>query len=374
MHPHQQIRRSVFETNSSSSHSLTLGRGDLVSQPFSAATLRSGVVRITPDHYGWEWTRYYTAENKLAYLVTQLLQGREPDSESELDEAGFTEKLRATDPRFDLLCRVVSDHTGCQLLVERADCSVDHDSLGVGLELFKDEDALRDFLFDETACVQTGNDNSEMPWKISTDRGVELAYAKQFAEPGADYVTVDLRGSDDLEPHALATAQGGLLLWDDAPDSLYSRLIKEGVVLRVVQTLSGASPRQHTDGFSEALSALLACMGGDLRLSPTLKSESRYKEDDEAAIHYRELEVTVAVPPALAQALDALAPDGALRHSIERLSAQAAHYANPESGWARRMGAHFERRLHSAQSKLARLQAKLSTERETDRPDSTGDA
>jgi hypothetical protein len=54
----KQIRKRVFETNSSSSHSLTLSPGDLVAQPFSDDVLRSGVLsvellRLYRPRFGW---------------------------------------------------------------------------------------------------------------------------------------------------------------------------------------------------------------------------------------------------------------------------------------------------------------------------------
>ena len=54
----EQIRKNVFETNSSSSHSLTVSEGDITGQPFSDHTLREGVVIVGKGEYGWEFEQY----------------------------------------------------------------------------------------------------------------------------------------------------------------------------------------------------------------------------------------------------------------------------------------------------------------------------
>lgn len=55
----QQKRCGVFETNSSSSHSLTLSQSQLVAAPWPASMLREGIIPLSVDVYGWEWRRYY---------------------------------------------------------------------------------------------------------------------------------------------------------------------------------------------------------------------------------------------------------------------------------------------------------------------------
>lgn len=152
----EQIRKNVFETNSSSSHSLTVSEGDITGQPFSDHTLREGVVIVGKGEYGWEFEQYYGIYDKLAYLITQINYEDIPQG----DAATVTAELRESDPRFDMLCRVVEEHTGVKLQVQPGSTGyVDHQSSDVGLELFDDEKQLRQFLFNSNSYIETDNDN-----------------------------------------------------------------------------------------------------------------------------------------------------------------------------------------------------------------------
>ena len=62
----KQIRRSVFETNSSSTHSITIsGLKDIYDFPTTDLPVRFG-------EYGWEYEHYYDIEDKLSYVFTMM--------------------------------------------------------------------------------------------------------------------------------------------------------------------------------------------------------------------------------------------------------------------------------------------------------------
>lgn len=177
----QQIRKNVFETNSSSSHSLTLSKGDLVAEPFPAEVLRQGILHLCKSEYGWEWYRYYDAEEKARYLLTQIHYADIPGGNAE----AVTNELRAEMPEFDMLCRVIEEHTGVVVrVIPGSSGYVDHDSQGVGRELFNDEAQLKAFLFGSTSYIETGNDNSGPGKLIATDTGNhEHYFARSYREP-----------------------------------------------------------------------------------------------------------------------------------------------------------------------------------------------
>lgn len=60
----RQIRRNIFETNSSSTHSFTYGNtyNDLVVE-------EDGYVHTPLGEYGWQVQNYANAEDKLAYII-----------------------------------------------------------------------------------------------------------------------------------------------------------------------------------------------------------------------------------------------------------------------------------------------------------------
>ena len=179
----KQIRKRVFETNSSSSHSLTVAPGDLVSQPFPDSVLRSGELSVRVNEYGWEWYRYYSPAHKISYLLTQITSGDLPDEDDLEEGESLTDALRARYEKFNTLCNVVKAHTGVNILVVKSSGYVDHESVGLGMDLFGDEEKLKQFLFSKDSYVETGNDNSGPSAKMSTDRGPEDTYAPFYGTP-----------------------------------------------------------------------------------------------------------------------------------------------------------------------------------------------
>jgi len=207
----QQIRKSVFETNSSSSHSLTLAAGDLVKTPFNLDVLRLGTLQLGLGDYQWEWYRYYDTDNKAQYLMTQLFHYNGiPDGEP----AEVTRELRHN-AQFDMLCRVIEEQTGVKLeAYPGSQGSIDHDSVGNCLEVFESEETLRTFLFSESSYIETGNDNSGPSKTIESDRGAVAYYRAHYREPGKDDVPVQLRSRSLWNFGELETMTGASLSED----------------------------------------------------------------------------------------------------------------------------------------------------------------
>lgn len=183
----RQIRNSVFETNSSSSHSLTMKPGDLVAQPFCRRVLREGILSLPVGEFGWEYRRYYSVRNKAQYLLTQVTRGRLPEVED------ITAELLSSNSQFAMLHRVIKEQTGVAIQVEKSEGYIDHDSEGVGMSLFSDEAKLKDFLFSCESYIETSNDNSGYPFHIRTDRGLEQPYDAAYATPEAGSVPVKFK-------------------------------------------------------------------------------------------------------------------------------------------------------------------------------------
>jgi hypothetical protein len=175
-----QIRDAVFETNSSSSHSVTIDGAELKDFGLDKETLREGVIRVElqSDGYGWEWRRYYKPEHKIAYLLMQLQGGSLPsDLDLRYDE-DHSENFRENDSRTDYFLRTIEEATGCKVVVTRDDedvgygYTIDHDSVGKGLEHLGEADEILKLVFGRNSYVETGNDNEYPPEKIwSDDRG-----------------------------------------------------------------------------------------------------------------------------------------------------------------------------------------------------------
>lgn len=293
-----KIRKSVFETNSSSSHSLTLSQSELSSMPFSKEVLKAGTIQLQKNEYGWEWQRYYAAAEKLNYLLTQLFQEDIPDAGSPEE---VTRELREQNPRFEQLCRVVKDHTGVEVRVTPGSTGyIDHESVGVGLELFKDGDdmPLKQFLFSD-AYVETGNDNDSAPVRIHTDRGQEGYYAHAYGVPSDGDVEIQVK----YVPYGKVnffTVKGAPL--GDTLEALETAMTASGVVSKSENFTSG---RHDYTGYSEVTAdACRRLVRQGFRISKDLVATSSFTKTDEPGKDYMLLTLTVA--PDVAKQLAAL--------------------------------------------------------------------
>lgn len=132
------IRKGVFETNSSSSHSIALATED---KEFVLDTIypnQDGIVIINGDEYGWEWFKHNDSETKASYAAQSFA-----NNDFQLDE----------------LKEVIKEQTGATEVIFNGlnDGYIDHDSYGI-VPTGKSE--LRNFIFNKNSWLFGGNDNS----------------------------------------------------------------------------------------------------------------------------------------------------------------------------------------------------------------------
>lgn len=301
-------RSNVFETNSSSSHSLSISEDEIVEPPFSKATLRKGVVSIKLAEYGWEWRRMFKTESKLSYLLTQILQGVEMPSDSD-EDADWLDQLEFSVPQVATLRRIVSEVTGCTLKLLPSSGYIDHDSDGLGLDLFKDEDKLKAWLFNQKSWVQTGNDNDSPQVKIRTDLGGAVEpFASNYSAVPDGFVAVELTFP--------RTSQSGPTNKRGAVLSLKGKLLAEvyrtGVATKVVWHSSDKySDHYLTQGFSMGVLAndmwIKGASDTSVKFTPHLDTSIRFIKADPRE-YIRRMEVTFMVSPSLAKRVEARSP------------------------------------------------------------------
>lgn len=140
------IRRGVFETNSSSTHSIAIGSDtDLLG--FSPNTTDNGI-EIHTDDFGWSYEIYGSVESRLSYILIYIRDWSGDKHEE------FTQ----------VLTNVVSDHTGAayiKLIEDKEKGYIDHQSVEDQNYhyLFEDPSVLKTFLFSKDGYVETDNDN-----------------------------------------------------------------------------------------------------------------------------------------------------------------------------------------------------------------------
>lgn len=161
------IRNGVFETNSSSAHSLAYGtskiiRGGSWSVQSDETDLSNPMYRLNsvPDQYkgytfyewlgeyGWGRDELFTPQEKLSYLLTQIAE-----TTKELHKSTEYAIIK------EMLTKI-----GCTILPSEEDEEgyIDHQSHGVvDISLFKTKEDLITYLFNDNIIVYIENDNSE---------------------------------------------------------------------------------------------------------------------------------------------------------------------------------------------------------------------
>lgn len=148
------IRNSVFETNSSSCHSISVGKSGVFE---GKSPDDDGVLTIRPQTFGWEQETYFDVDARLAYVSIYIRDWCSSDKKD----------------YFQLMFnKVVGEHTGAsQIEFKGLPCtwsstgfdegSIDHQSVEDGdlNHLFESTDKLKSFLFDKDSYIETDNDN-----------------------------------------------------------------------------------------------------------------------------------------------------------------------------------------------------------------------
>ena len=154
---HTKIRKSLFETNSSSTHSITIQEsGDYTS------IKHNGRIELVGGKFGWEWAAYRDPETKANYCAVYA--------------AGNESKI-------EMLKEVISEHTGAEveILAQTDDYDkpnysyIDHQSSDTADDAFASRETLKNFIFGINSTLYTGNDNGSAP-------------ANFYDAPGTKYV------------------------------------------------------------------------------------------------------------------------------------------------------------------------------------------
>jgi hypothetical protein len=151
-----QIRDKVFETNSSSSHSVTIAGEELADFGLSKEELREGVIRIEGGfHFGEARELYSDTKTKIAYLLIQAMDG-DIYGEQGVDNIP---SMKLESKKAKGLIDLVESVTGCRLEFYATYGSIDSESYHVGQELFEDDAMLRQFLFSRESTLKTQSNN-----------------------------------------------------------------------------------------------------------------------------------------------------------------------------------------------------------------------
>lgn len=150
------VRRGMFETNSSSTHSITIEAGELND---TIGPQDDGKIHLGFGEFGWEEVDYWDAQTKAEYCHTWCwTSGGVPEGS---DEGECPHPVQLA-----MLYKVIQEHTGCEVVTE-VDVDdewnpygyIDHQSADVCIEAFESEENLKAFIFNSASLLHTDNDN-----------------------------------------------------------------------------------------------------------------------------------------------------------------------------------------------------------------------
>lgn len=153
------IRRQVFETNSSSTHSISIAGG--TAGLLDTIVPKDGVIHLTGGEFGWEWEKYNDA----------------------LTKANYAAQFAFNDPQMtDMLIEVIKEHTGAKdVFITAGIGHIDHQSAksegGKAQAAFDTPAQLKNWIFNPSSWLFTGNDNENHPPNFyDVEFGIEYKY------------------------------------------------------------------------------------------------------------------------------------------------------------------------------------------------------
>ena len=148
----RQIRKNVFETNSSSTHSICITKNDILDEKRNWLTFYTG-------EFGWEEGTLYSITSKASYLYTAILY-----MEEYYGYEGLLNKLKDTLDKNNIECEFIKPENDWWY--------IDHgeDLVDFINDVLSDESRLMRYLFSSDSFIITGNDNSD------SDVGINVSY------------------------------------------------------------------------------------------------------------------------------------------------------------------------------------------------------
>jgi hypothetical protein len=144
----RQIRKGVFETNSSSTHSICIAKNVELNIPDS--------LHLEYGEFGWGEDSLQSVEEKASYLFTALMQ---------LEKKEYFNELLKTLARNDVDVTYEANSTASY------GGYIDHGGELTEFldDIFEDEKKLSNYLFSPLSFILTGNDNSDSDVSIDVD-------------------------------------------------------------------------------------------------------------------------------------------------------------------------------------------------------------
>ena len=160
------IRNNVFETNSSSMHSFTIGK-----KRDESLVPNDGLIYLEPGDFGWEIEDYYDPRSRACYVLTYATSNNDLERFDKLEEAFCSHIPTCTGIKiiFTPCCEKItqgeyiseSSCPHCNIDLYDKKGYIDHQSTEDGQldVIFSSTDTLIDFIFSSDSTLHTDNDN-----------------------------------------------------------------------------------------------------------------------------------------------------------------------------------------------------------------------
>lgn len=154
------IRNNVFETNSSSTHSISIRVGN---QWDTIIPDEEGKIYLNGGEFGWQWEKFNDALTKANYCAVDYIYD---------------------DFKIEMLKEIICEYTGAKEVIMNFTTDwnkpnrsyVDHGGSGSAEDAFCSKENLKNFLFNKSSWLFLGNDNNTPPKKFFDDPNAEYKY------------------------------------------------------------------------------------------------------------------------------------------------------------------------------------------------------
>jgi hypothetical protein len=152
------IRQNVFETNSSSTHSLSISNINNIDNTIKDKYLKLNLF-LRFDEFGWGYDNLETPQDKLTYILTMITNNnfnRYNDNEGDIKE-----RLLELDV-YKRVNNVVKKYTGKDIYTDiniKDFGHIDHQSNDILDEWLDDEEKIASIIFNSDSCITIDNDN-----------------------------------------------------------------------------------------------------------------------------------------------------------------------------------------------------------------------
>ena len=191
------IRKGLPETNSSSSHaiSISLSKDYYTPETMNLNIDENGVLRIEgSDSFGWEYEKYNDALTKIKYVFGIPEVKNSPKMKKRIKDIikSFTGAKKVVLGWEEKYLEDLKENGGDEVEIYNYGPGIDHNSSEIFPEILESSETIKDFIFNPNSWLFLGNDNSSEPNDFYYDNDNEEVKAIASIDFGGEVGRLDL--------------------------------------------------------------------------------------------------------------------------------------------------------------------------------------